>query len=138
MQTAPPVTDGSEAFAWTVPFSPASVPAVRGAVVDLLAAHDVTGIAMDVAEIVVSEFLANAITHARALPGDLVEIVLRLDAAGIRVAVRDGGSATLPQFTRPPALSCSGRGLEIVHALTREWGVREGGLSNTVFAVIDR
>ncbi len=35
-------------------------------------------------------------------------------------------------------MSQNGRGLDIVRALSREWGVREADDGNTVFAVVRR
>jgi len=88
------------------------------------------------ARVVVSELLGNALRHAR--PGRSGEIELRLtvDEDRIRLAVVDGGSATLPTLRTPPELSTTGRGLSIVRTLTCEWGVREAETGNTVYGVL--
>ena len=68
----------------------------------------------------------------------MLHVVLSVDDETIAVSVSDGGSVTLPQLMRPPPLSQNGRGLDIVRALSHEWGVREADDGNTVFAVVNR
>jgi len=84
---------------------------------------------------VAAELVTNAVRHAAPLPGDVVRVAWRLlrdDAVEIRVT--DGG-ATTPPAVRPPSTDASdGRGLAIVAALARRWGVDRDGLGQCVWA----
>ncbi len=88
------------------------------------------------ARLVLSELLANALRHARPLPGGTLRVNLTLDDASIRICVVDGGSATLPTLLHAPPMAVGGRGLAIVRTLTRDWGVKESRTGNTVFGVL--
>lgn len=98
--------------------------------------HGIAQQVVDDARIVVSELLGNALRHARPIPNEGLVMSLEVDDDVVRVAVADGGSATLPALLHGPDLASSGRGLRIVRTLTREWGVREDDRGNTVFAVL--
>jgi anti-sigma regulatory factor (Ser/Thr protein kinase) len=87
---------------------------------------------------VVSELLGNALRHARPLSDGGVEVALTIDDASIVVSVSDGGAATVPSIVSPAPMARSGRGLGIVHTLTRDWGVRESSDGNTVFGILGR
>jgi hypothetical protein len=52
--------------------------------------------------------------------------------------VADGGAATVPSIVSPAPMARSGRGLGIVHTLTRDWGVKETSDGNTVFGILAR
>lgn len=69
------------------------------------------------AALVVTEFAANSVMHARS--GFTVTVAWLED--GVRISVSDG-STVLP-VTHPPALTAtSGRGLDLVAKLARDWG----------------
>ena len=74
----------------------------------------------------VSELVANAVVHGRAPRGSCVSVSYRLDAARLRVEVRDWATG-MPRTVRPaPAGAAAlehGRGLRMVAALTDRWGV---------------
>jgi serine/threonine-protein kinase RsbW len=121
---------------WGVPFSPAAVRDARTDVTVELRRSGVPQRVIDDARLVVSELLGNALRHARPIPDCGLVLTLELLSDAVRLAVSDGGSATLPTLLHAPGLAPSGRGLSIVRTLTREWGVREGVQGNTVFGVL--
>lgn len=90
------------------------------------------------AAVVVSELLGNAVRHAQELPEG--GILLRWQVRGdvVVVEITDGGGPTRVRPARPTAFSSHGRGLRIVGALARDWGVREGPDGRrTVWASLD-
>ncbi|CAG6398345.1 helix-turn-helix domain-containing protein [Streptomyces cocklensis] len=107
---------------------PCIVIRVRRLLVWHLAAWGLKGLA-DVAELVVSELVTNAVQHAHGPEDTLVETRFeRLRDGGLRIEVHDANEDK-PELRRPSADAESGRGLELVDALTGgRWGVsgREG------------
>ncbi len=87
------------------------------------------------ATLVASELVTNSVVHA------VTVVDLTVSQAGpyLRVAVRDhGGGRPAARPEDPAGSGLSGRGLLIVHALTRAWGVFPGrGSGKTVWAVLD-
>ena len=128
----------SRRIEWAVPFAVSSVPVVRADVTVALRSAGIDPTIIETARTVVSELLTNAMVHASPLPAGELEVVLTIEEETLMLSVADGGSFTLPQIVHPPPLAANGRGLDIVRALSREWGVREGADgSNTVFAIIN-
>ncbi|MGW6689554.1 ATP-binding protein [Streptomyces sp. NPDC054961] len=96
-------------------------------------------------ELVVGELAANAVLHGR-VPGRDFEIRIAYDGLRVRVEVSDARGdkvppETLPE-TRPGVDGWSaegGRGLALVQAVAREWGVAPrgpGGPGKTVWAFL--
>jgi anti-sigma regulatory factor (Ser/Thr protein kinase) len=84
--------------------------------------------ARDDARLVVSELVTNAVLHARTK----MELSIVLDGAVLRVEVTDYGSDRPQLWARDE----SGRGIPIIEALVREWGVVEFGSAKTVWCEI--
>lgn len=83
--------------------------------------------------LVASELATNAVLHARTPFTVMVE-----QAPGaVRVVVEDG-SPRRPIASESAPATATGRGLAIVDALAREWGVRPGSDGKAVWAEIDR
>lgn len=102
--------------------------AARQAVRDLCEGRDRSCVAN--AEVVVSELVTNAVTHAA---GDGVAVALWRGAATIDVRVFDGGVGFTPT---PAAISddqVCGRGLGLVDALVESWGASDGVPSSVWF-----
>lgn len=72
---------------------------------------------VDVAELLVSELVANAIRHGGSAPLIRIEV----EANHIQIAVQDG-STTAPELKEPSLDSGGGRGLLLVDALSLAWG----------------
>jgi anti-sigma regulatory factor (Ser/Thr protein kinase) len=85
--------------------------------------------------LVVAELASNAVLHGRVPGMDFVLRLVRDDARGvIRIEVADAHPAR-PARVAPGPDEDHGRGMLLVDALARDWGVREGaGTGKTVWA----
>ena len=83
---------------------------------------------------VAAELLGNAVRHAAPLPGGVMRIACRMGVtqrrrrtepadAYVEVRVSDGGSPSVPTERLADPDAVDGRGLAIVAALARTWGV---------------
>lgn len=84
----------------------------------------------EAAEIVVTELVTNAVEHATSR--SVVEVERR--TGSFRMTVRDYDTSTLPEAVLPPPSSARGRGLGMVAAVSREWGVHHHSDGKTVWA----
>lgn len=122
-----------------LPHSSVSVRQARAQLAAALCERDVLGSLVDDAVLILSEFVTNALRHARALNSGTIRISWELNGEGLlRIEVTDGGGTTRPS-TKPYSMSVSaqaGRGLEIVDRLADRWGSQreEGGDEYTVWA----
>jgi anti-sigma regulatory factor (Ser/Thr protein kinase) len=91
----------------------------------------------ETAELLVSEIVSNSVLHSRpAGDGGMVTIVVDTgpdDADGVRVAVTDGGGATLPEVRLPPDDAESGRGMLLVDVLAADWGYEQSDDATTTW-----
>lgn len=83
--------------------------------------------------LIASELATNAVQHA-ASPFE-VAVIGYLD--GVRIAVRDQSTAQVCVQV-PPGHAETGRGLGLVDALSRAWGVRWTSGGKVVWADVDR
>ena len=85
------------------------------------------------AELVVSELVTNAVTHA----GSELEVIAALDGEDLNIYVRDRGRS-LPQLPasrlRPVPRRPGGLGLMLVEELASAWGTTFGAHGKTVWA----
>ncbi len=94
---------------------PAEVSAARRLVRSALDGHDAELI--DAAELMTSELASNCVRHAQ------TDFEVRICAREeVRIEVRDRGEGS-PRVLSPTPDQPSGRGLAIVEALARRWGV---------------
>jgi DNA-binding NarL/FixJ family response regulator len=73
---------------------------------------------VDDAALVVSELVTNAVTHA----SSAVAVVVNKSGGGVRIEVRDQGPGT-PDPQPPSDSAEGGRGLMVVSALAKAWGI---------------
>jgi serine/threonine-protein kinase RsbW len=125
-------------WSWLLPFNALSASAGRAQVTKILRAAGVGQSTVDDACAVLTELLANSVRHARPRADGQVLVTMVLDNASVSVAVADGGGVTVPALRHPAPLAPDGRGLGIVHTLTRDWGVHAAAEGNTVFGVLSR
>ncbi|MFE0508855.1 ATP-binding protein [Streptomyces sp. NPDC058964] len=116
---APPrqAKDGVAARAGIVPCDPRSAALARDLVARRLAALCLADL-VDVAELLVSELVGNAIKYAG---GRTLLITVHAAERGARVTVTDG-SRGLPTLVRAGGEDEGGRGLALVDALALRWG----------------
>lgn len=89
---------------------------------------------VDDAQLGVSELVANAVRHAR------TPVALTIERGrGVRIAVRDRH----PELRRPSfgsqvdAFAENGRGLQLVAAIARDWGISARGDGKVVWFALD-
>ncbi|MCF0076159.1 ATP-binding protein [Streptomyces lomondensis] len=115
---------------WTFPAEPGAVRTARQAVRGQLRGWDLDILA-DLAALLVSELVTNALRHATGPIG--VRLVRPSDLDGVlRVEVSD----PLPDPPRERAARPedeSGRGLHLVASASRRWGTRPGAAGKTVW-----
>jgi serine/threonine-protein kinase RsbW len=132
------VPSSMQTWTWSLPFHLSSVPKARRLASQTLGARGVRSDLVADSLSVVSELVGNALRHARPRTDGDIEVALVLDDESIVISVADGGAATVPSIVSPAPMARSGRGLGIVHTLTRDWGVKESSDGNTVFGVLAR
>ncbi|GAA2064233.1 hypothetical protein GCM10009801_08700 [Streptomyces albiaxialis] len=124
----------------TVPHGPAGVGVARRRMREELLASGAPESVVDDAVLILSELLSNAYRHARPLPNSQsVRASWSRDGQGeLTIAVTDGGGPTRPLPATPSVSARGGRGLSIISALARDWGVRSGPPCEdvTVWAVL--
>ncbi|MEX0169155.1 ATP-binding protein [Streptomyces sp. LMG1-1-1.1] len=126
-----------------VPHGPAGVGEARHRMRDELYRSGVSESVVDDAVLILSELLSNACRYGRPLgcadrgDGD-VRAAWRVDpAGGLRVEVTDGGGPTRPVPSTPSVTAHGGRGLNIIGALSQDWGVRDSATGEvTVWVVV--
>jgi anti-sigma regulatory factor (Ser/Thr protein kinase) len=115
---------------WTFPADPRAVRTARSAVRGQLREWDLDGLA-DIAALLVSELVTNALRHATGPIG--VRLVRPVGPDGVlRVEVSD----PLPDPPRERVADEDdegGRGLQLVGRTSRRWGTRHGPLGKTVW-----
>ena len=128
----------AQSWSWSLPFHLRSVPKARRLVSQTLGPRAVRSDVVADSLSVLSELVTNALRHARPRSGGDIELTLTLKDDSILISVADGGAATVPSIVSPAPMARSGRGLGIVHSLTRDWGVKETSDGNTVFGILGR
>jgi signal transduction histidine kinase len=76
------------------------------------------------ARLLLSEVVTNAVRHGE---GETIRVLLAANAVGeLRCEVTDEGQGFAPTPRDKPSTDEGGWGLQLVEALSRRWGVREG------------
>lgn len=114
------LTDTAVLGTATVPGCEQSVPEARAFVDGILGPGHPRA---DVAKLLVSELVTNAVQHTRSRrPGGSVTLVVIELAGSLRVEVSDEGSPGSVPVVRDDTLATDGRGLFLVQSLADEWG----------------
>lgn len=88
------------------------------------------GSVADVAELLSSELVTNAVLHARSG----IELEAARTSTALRVDVRDVGQGRIQSKTQQaPTEAEGGRGLSIVESLAEDWGVEESASGKSVW-----
>jgi anti-sigma regulatory factor (Ser/Thr protein kinase) len=106
-----------------------AVPLTRRQLSGVLGEWGLTGEAHEDVLLVVTELLSNAVDHGRGP----VRLTVELRGGSVRVEVHD----TAPSPPRPQPLdpyAVRGRGLQMVEALSSEWGWSDGPVGKIVWA----
>lgn len=119
-----------------VPATPIAVAEARKIVTDDLVDKGVDANTVEEAEIVVSEFLANAMRHAKPLSDGALRLRWKVRFEVVEIEVTDGGSESVPRPAPRAVWASSGRGLRIVRALAHEWGFTDDKNGRTVWAAL--
>jgi anti-sigma regulatory factor (Ser/Thr protein kinase) len=95
----------------------------------------------DVAVLLTSELVTNAVTHGSPTAGTFVFLTIACDASGLRVDVHDG-SGDLPVLDtglsdEAPAEAETGRGLLLVTSLSAEWGFYRTPTGKAVYFTLE-
>jgi anti-sigma regulatory factor (Ser/Thr protein kinase) len=90
----------------------------------------------DVAVLLTSELVTNAVTHGTGETGEFVLLAVACDAAVLRVEVHDG-SGDLPVLDIAPADAETGRGLLLVTSLSAEWGSYRTAAGKAVYFTLE-
>jgi anti-sigma regulatory factor (Ser/Thr protein kinase) len=117
-----------------LPFEPVSASVARRHVVHVLRLRGTEPAVCEDAALIVSELVGNALRHGRALADGRVRVGWQFARDGLRIEVTDGGGAGHPTRRDAHTLAPSGRGLEIVGALSERWGYDADGSGTTVWA----
>jgi anti-sigma regulatory factor (Ser/Thr protein kinase) len=113
----------------------AAASAARSVVHDAIRAWRVP-VDADVAVLLTSELVTNAVTHAIPAAGTFVLVTIACDAAGLRVDVHDG-SGDLPVLDEASAEAETGRGLLLVTSLSAEWGFYRTPVGKAVYFTLE-
>ena len=112
---------------------PTSAAVVRHSIADDLSAHAVNAECIDDVVLVASELVGNAVLHTAASFADELDVRWEIEEDAVVVQVGDGGDDP-PRPRSTTAREPGGRGLAIVAALARDWGVRCNPTGKQVWA----
>ena len=114
-----------------VPADPSASAAARRFLLEAAADWDLSPDLTEVAQLVVSELVSNAVEHAET-PST---IVLSLSDGELTISVRDG-SPTQPVPRPLDTVSFRGRGLPLIDRVSERWGIENHPDGKTVWAVL--
>jgi anti-sigma regulatory factor (Ser/Thr protein kinase) len=115
--------------------SASSVPLVRTSVRRIADAWGFDALLIDDVELVASELSANVVLHSGSMASACFDVRLAPCICGLRIEVSDG-SPELPSLEQSRSTSERGRGLFLVEAVCRRWGVEESDCGKVVWAEV--
>lgn len=123
------IDTSGECAEWTFPAEPGAVRTARHAVRDALRGWALDAAAVDVAVLLVSELVTNALRYAS---GPIGVRLGRLDGTTLLVEVSD--PLPDPPVERTAGIDDEGgRGIQLVACSARRWGTRRGRTGKTVW-----
>lgn len=106
-----------------LPADPRAVAEARGLVRDTVRRGDApAGIDVDVALLLTSELVTNAVTHGSGRAGSGVTLLITGDAGALRVEAHDSSLASPVVHDRPAARDEHGRGMLLIDRMASDWG----------------
>lgn len=117
------------------PRSRASVGKARSFARAIAEKWELQGISDDL-ELIVSELVTNAVIHAKTGNWRQVGLTVDQDSRRVRIEVRDTGDGLPRQRRDAETYAETGRGINIVQAVSSSWGVTEQVIGKTVWAEI--
>lgn len=127
---SPPIAPPTEVRA-DFPAEAASAGSARRFVGDTLRSWSFDGLS-DVATLLVSELVANAVLHA----GTTIAVVIKRNESRLRIEVHDGNTRT-PLRKHYSSLATTGRGLLLVDRMAADWGVTPDRQGKSVWFELD-
>lgn len=127
-----------------LPHDLASASRLRREVVEDLRDRAVPDDTVDDVALVLTELVSNAVRHGAPLTGGTLEASWHVGARSVHVEVRDAGDGPpgsddgAVRLTEPDQDATGGRGLVIVEAMARTWGVRTSRDGAAVWAELAR
>ncbi len=115
---------------WTFPAEPGAVRAARAAVRDRLCEWNLDSLA-DIATLLVSELVTNALRHATGPVG--VRLVRPARLGDLLLVEVSDPLPDPPREREPRPEDESGRGLQLVAHSSHRWGTRPGAVGKTVW-----
>jgi anti-sigma regulatory factor (Ser/Thr protein kinase) len=112
---------------------PASVREARVFTGDGLAEEGVEASVIELAVLMVSELVTNAVAHT----GGMICLTVHADTHWVRIEVEDNGRGR-PVLRAPTEDQHDGRGLQIVDALATDWGTEQRATHKVVWFEIAR
>ncbi|HVX42582.1 MAG TPA: ATP-binding protein [Mycobacteriales bacterium] len=120
-----------------VEHAPASAALVRHRLAEALKVADVPPSVVGDAMLIVTELISNSVRHAQPLRAGTVIAGWATYDGTVELWATDGGSpGSVPEPQHVDATATGGRGLAIVNALSRDWGVDRQTHTTTVWARI--
>jgi anti-sigma regulatory factor (Ser/Thr protein kinase) len=127
--TGAAATDPPWVMLWESVPQASAVPFARDQVTRVLAEWGLPGEAGEPTQLVVTELISNAIDHARAP----IQLTVSFSGDTVRVEVRDA-TVEPPRQQPPDPWRVRGRGLQMVDALSSQWGWTADDAGKTVWA----
>lgn len=124
---------GGERSVTRLPSDPSAVPTARRFASQAVSSYGGNAEMLDKTRLLVTELTTNAVMHAHSP----IRLSIEPRPNAMRVEVRDDDPAPLQPPCKPAAEATSGRGLWLVSALARSWGVNRNERGKTVWFEVD-
>ena len=108
---------------WRLPFEPATASIARTKLASFLTLNGASPQVIDDALIVLSEMVANAVSHGDPAEDGTIELSWSIAQGLLEISVHDGGQAASLQPIDFDEDSLSGRGLSIIARVADRWWV---------------